>query len=397
MKDFAVITAFRDTGDTYRRRNLAACIATVAENFPEAEHVVVEQGDLPDSGKWFGSQGFSGVIHELVNTGCRDDLFHKPILLNSAVEAHPGRKLYVMVDADVYLERPLVDFVIAEGGEGKLVYPFGDVIYMDEMDTRLMVKEHRLWVGLKDHGVTIRRQTGLMMAFTYGDFKKVRGFDREFAAWGAEDDAFMFKFIRAGMEVVRNPDGFAVAYHMFHPKVNTKEYTDGVIYQKNRILCACIRRMGDEDFAGYLSGEIGLDSLVDKYRKLGRLEISLDWIIVKRDLAAGIKNDVAIHMDTTIYDIDRSGEMSIDKILSEVYLEDGPEGVIVFVEGVFNRITGVPEDIRADIDRWYAAAKEGRSAPPKSIKERYRRIANSKEFKDAYEGKSLGEVMEIEE
>lgn len=33
----------------------------------------------------------------------------------------------------------------------------------------------------------------------------------------------------------------------------------------------------------------------------------------------------------------------------------------------------------------------------RSIKERYKKIAESKEFKEAYEGKSLGEVMEIEE
>lgn len=32
----------------------------------------------------------------------------------------------------------------------------------------------------------------------------------------------------------------------------------------------------------------------------------------------------------------------------------------------------------------------------KSIKERYERIAKSQEFKDAYENKSIGEIMEIE-
>lgn len=32
----------------------------------------------------------------------------------------------------------------------------------------------------------------------------------------------------------------------------------------------------------------------------------------------------------------------------------------------------------------------------KSIKERYKKIAESEEFKQAYDGKSIGEVMEIE-
>ena len=33
----------------------------------------------------------------------------------------------------------------------------------------------------------------------------------------------------------------------------------------------------------------------------------------------------------------------------------------------------------------------------RSIKERYKKIAESKEFKEAYEGKSIGEVMKIED
>ena len=33
----------------------------------------------------------------------------------------------------------------------------------------------------------------------------------------------------------------------------------------------------------------------------------------------------------------------------------------------------------------------------KSIRERYRRIAASRFFKEAYEGKSIGDIMEIEE
>lgn len=37
------------------------------------------------------------------------------------------------------------------------------------------------------------------------------------------------------------------------------------------------------------------------------------------------------------------------------------------------------------------------NAGKRSIKERYKKIADSKEFKDAYEGKSIGEVMEIED
>jgi hypothetical protein len=145
---------------------------------------------------------------------------------------------------------------------------------------------------------------------------------------------------------------------MFHPKVNTVAYTSDVLYKKNRVLCACVRRMSDEDFAGYLAGTVEMNDLVDKYRKMGRLEIALDWLVVKQDIPAGIMKDVVLHMDTTIYDIDRTGEMSIDKIMKEVVKEDGWGGVIEFVEGVLGKIPDLPANIKADVDRWYARAKE---------------------------------------
>jgi hypothetical protein len=63
-------------------------------------------------------------------------------------------------------------------------------------------------------------------------------------------------------------------------------------------------------------------------------------------------------MDTTIYDIDRGGEMSIDRIMEAVEREDGPEGIIWYVENVLNTIGDLPGDIRADVDRWYAKARK---------------------------------------
>jgi len=362
MKDFLVITAFRDTGDPYRRRNLATCIGSVAKNFPEAEHVIVEQLDGPGSGKWFDSQGFTGVTHDKVDMaialgGTADGLFHKPVLLNAAVKTHPDRRLYVMVDADLYFTRDLAEYAMSEGGEGKLVFPYGDALYLDELDTRRYIEYGTIWPGEKDHGVTIRRQTGLAVAFTYGDFGQVRGFDEDFAAWGAEDDAFMYKFVRLGKRVLRNPDRSAVAYHMFHPKVNTPRYVGEATYRRNRVLCACIRRMSDVDFAGYLAGKSTLDSLARKYREMGRLEISLDWAVARKDPAAGIPEDIVFHMDTTIYDIDRGGEMSIDRIMEAVVKEDGMEGVVWFAEHVFFKVAGLPAGVRADVERWYGRAK----------------------------------------
>ena len=344
MKDFLAITAFRDTGDRFRRRNLAACIDAVARNFTAADHVVVEQG----TGEWYDSRGFAAKHSTMDIPGD----FKKSTLLNSAVRDNPGYKFYVMVDADLYMTEKLAASITEKSADGRLLYPFGDAIYMDELDTKRFLEKGTLWPGDKDHGVTIRRQTGLCMSFTANDFERVRGFDEDFTGWGAEDDAFMFKMKRSCVEISRNLDTDAVAFHMFHPKVNTDEYLKGANYRKNRIMCACMRRMNDGDFARYVSGETTMAELVEIYRAKGRLEVNLDWLVVPGTPPL-YADKVILHIDTTIYDIDRSGTMSMSKILSEVEKEDGPEGVIDFVDKVLSKITDLPEDIKREVEWWY--------------------------------------------
>lgn len=334
-----IITAFSDSGnptmDRFRHRNLLACISRCQQVFPSADHCVAVQGASP----WFDSVEFSGKRINLESPGS----FRKPLLLNAAVRRNPGYDMYMMVDADVYLTERLAEYAQAECRDDRLVYPYGDTVYMDELDTRRMCSEGRMYPGDKDHGVTIRRQTGLCMAFTGKGFEAVSGFDGAFTGWGAEDDAFMFKFRRLGMEVLRNPDRGAVAYHMFHPVVNTAKYINGDEYRHNRVCCACIRRMSDPDFADYLAGRAGMDGLVAKYRALGRLEVELNWACCP---------SATLNIDTTIYDIDRTGEMNMGKVLAAVLVEDGPDGILEFADTVLYRIPGLPEDMKKEIDSY---------------------------------------------
>ena len=323
----------------FRRGNLDACRRAVAENFPEARHVVVEQFSDLDR----GPSAYPDM--SMFDPGP----FRKTALLNKAVRENPGYDIYVMVDADVFVTRKLAEYVLGNARDNRLVFPYGDTIYMDLPDTRKLISEGTLWPGEKNHGVIIRRQTGLCNAFTKATFDAVGGFDGEFSGWGAEDDAFMYKFHRIGAEILRNPDRSAIAYHMFHPVINTDAYLKGPDYMRNRVYCACIRRMGDEDFSDYLAGCVTLDDMVKKYSAMGRLDVSLEWYV---------NPTVYLHFDSTIYDIDRSGDMSMEKILDAILKEDGHEGIVSFTDSVLRKVPGMPGDMVETIDRYYEEAKK---------------------------------------
>lgn len=344
MKDYLCITAFGLTGnafnDRFRLRNLGACVSRVREAFPEADHVVEWQlrpGEAIPGG--FGR--CRGVEEE--------GPFHKTMLLNCAVRENPGYRAYVMVDADVYMTRGLAEYAMANCADGRLVFPYGDTLYLDEADTVRLCGTGAPWPGEKDHGTTIWRQTGLCNAFTRGSYDRVGGFDEAFSGWGAEDDAFMYKFRRCGMEVLRNPDTSVPAYHMFHPAATSGGYMESPGYRRNRAYCACIRRMSDADFSDYVAGRAAMDSLVDKYRALGRLELELRWRVSPTDV---------LKIDTTLYDIDRSGEITIGKILAEVLREDGYAGVVDICEHVLYEVDGMYPGMKDEVDRWYGEAKE---------------------------------------
>ena len=349
MKDFLLITAFMDTGDKFRRRNLGACIARAAEAFPEADHIIMEQGD----GTYMAESGLDetpGLLHSIIgNMG--HERFWKTRLMNLAVTGHPGYSGYIMLDADVYLTRPLAEYLMANIVDGRLVFPYGDTMYLDETDTRQLVETGAPFGGSKDHGVTIHRQTGLCCGFTWNTFNAVGKFDEAFDGWGAEDDTFMFKFRRIGAEILRNPCTGAVAYHMFHPKVNTEAYQKGKVYVRNRVMCACVRRMSDEDFASFIAGKVTMDEMVEKYRAMGRLEVELKW---------WYSPSVALDIDTTIYDIDRSVPMTMDLILSAVHSEDGDPGLIFFVDNILRKVPqdSLTEEMNKSIDDWYGRAKD---------------------------------------
>jgi hypothetical protein len=109
--------------------------------------------------------------------------------------------------------------------------------------------------------------------------------------------------------------------------------------------------MSDEDFASYISGKVTMGDMVEKYRAMGRLEVELKW---------WYSPSVALDIDTTIYDIDRSVPMTMDLILSAVHSEDGDQGLIFFVDNILRKVPqdSLTEEMNKSIDDWYGRAKD---------------------------------------
>jgi hypothetical protein len=323
--NFLAITAFRDNGDRYRRRNLTATLSNNMRLFPEATFCVAEQNP---SG-WFETLNMDTGRVRHVKLDIEGE-FRKTALLNAAVSEVPDADVVAMVDRDVFLTDKVVDYIRGHWQDGSLVFPYSEAMYLKETDTRLLVGGKPLLPGYKDHGVTIDRQTGLCNVFTRDTWKRIGGYDEEFVGWGAEDDAFLTKCRRLVGPISRSREDGCIAYHLFHPVINTEDYLKhSPLYLANRVRQACIRRMSDEDLGHYVSGKAKLSDLVEKYGELGRLQVSLEWQCTPTS---------SLHMDTTIYDVDRSGKMSFTKVMRAVEEEDRAEYCVTFIDDILLKL-----------------------------------------------------------
>ena len=336
MPKFSIIMAYMDGNNSFRRRNLFAVLDRLSILFRDTEIVLAEQNSSSVSERL---DAFGPNLRRIQVD--LDNRFHKTKLLNAAVEA-ANEDTIIMVDADSYLDEIAAESLVKgvemlASGEAGLIYPFDNVDYLTEGQTRRMLSGEEVKSKFCFHGVHIQRQTGLCNMFTRDAWKAVRGFDLDFTEWGAEDDAFAFKLKRKVGPIVRLPGRVC---HLWHQAVNTDVYQESATYIRNRKLCACIRRMSDEDFDKYVAGEVTLDSLVAKYDKKKRLDVRLQWSCTQHTL---------LTVDTTIYDIDYEGGISFTKILEAVLREDGADYIPTFVQEVFDPIPDLSEDQKKEI------------------------------------------------
>jgi hypothetical protein len=107
--------------------------------------------------------------------------------------------------------------------------------------------------------------------------------------------------------------------------------------------------MSDEDFAAYLDKRVSIGELVDKYNKQNRLDVRLRWPITPSSL---------LTIDTTIYDIDYGGGVTITKILDAVMSEDGAAYIPTFVHEIFDAIPDLSPGQRKEIDDYLEKARK---------------------------------------
>lgn len=336
MSKFSIIMAYMDGNNSFRRRNLFSVIDRLSILFRDTEIVLAEQNGSSVSER-LDTYG-PNLRRIQMDLGKR---FHKTRLLNEAISS-ASEDIVVMVDADAYIDGVAAESIskgidLLLSGNAGIVYPFDNVDYLTEGQTRRMLSGEDVSSKFCFHGVHIQRQTGLCNMYTKAAWKAVKGFDEEFIEWGAEDDAFAYKLQRKVGQLVRLPGRVC---HLWHQAINTNDYQQSPTYLKNRKYCACIRRMSDEDFERYVSGEVTLPSLVDVYDKKKRLDVRLQWPCTRQTL---------LTVDTTIYDIDYEGGISFSKILDAVRKEDGDDYVPVFVQEVFDPIPDLSDEQRKEI------------------------------------------------
>jgi hypothetical protein len=87
--------------------------------------------------------------------------------------------------------------------------------------------------------------------------------------------------------------------------------------------------MSDADMETYVAGKAGLPDLVEKYRTMGRLQVSLEWKCTPT---------ASLHMDTTIYDVDRRGDMSFTKVMRAIEEEDRAEYCVTFIDDILLKL-----------------------------------------------------------
>jgi len=345
MPNFSIVMAYMDGNNSFRRRNLFAVIDRCLSLMPDAEIVVAEQGESSQSEKLAGYNPRLKRIQ--VDDGKR---FHKTKLLNEAIK-NTETDVIVMVDADSYLNdiaaKSIDDGVslLKKNGVG-ILYPYDGVDYLSEAQTRTLLGGGTINSKFSFHGVHIHRQTGLCNMYLKSTWEAVGGFDEEFYEWGAEDDTFMYKIKRKVGNVCRTP---GYVYHLYHPQVDTVAYKNSSVYMTNRKLCACMRRMSNEDFAAYLDKRVSIGELVDKYNKQNRLDVRLRWPITPATL---------LTIDTTIYDIDYGDGVTITKILDAVMSEDGAAYIPTFVHEIFDAIPDLSPEQRKEIDDYLENARK---------------------------------------
>ena len=320
----------------FRLRNLTQVITNYIKLSPEFKIIVVEQN---------GNGEVESLLKQYnvtyLNLQLSTSLFHKTKLLNHAI-SKINSDYIIMSDADCILTQNSIDSIRTEYNKGIILYPFSSVNYYTESNTRQFVKDIPVIQSMVNNkNLPIKRFTGLVNCFSKETFNKVGGFDEEFIGWGAEDDAFVIKCERLVGDVYRTSEN-AELIHLFHPKVDNSEYKKSEVFLNNKRRVAVIKRMNQSDIELYVSGKISLFKLIDKYTSLGKMNLDMKWQLA----------NTVIKLDTTIYDVDSAGDMTITKFLSVIYDLDGSIELHKIIKEMDSKVVGLSQSQQDEINKF---------------------------------------------
>jgi predicted glycosyltransferase involved in capsule biosynthesis len=262
-----------------------------------------------------------------------DEHFCKSILINGGVNFGKS-KVIMVVDNDCILDKKTLQmaesFMMRSGF--RVFFPYTDINFLNEGHTRQFIRTGKFTQSRKPSTMHMNRYTGGVIMFTRDVFEKVGGFDEEIKGWGKEDDAFLSKCKRSDVKIERNTFKNTML-HLYHPSVSRSDYIKSDRYRLNSEMLAVIKRMSDEDFLRFLiikkdNHQGVLNQLVEKYRKLGKLDIETKVMC----------GDGIVTFDTSAYDVkpDKDGNIGLEELLKAAYEDDGVE-TLQFTIGLINQ------------------------------------------------------------
>ena len=247
----SAVVPFRDS-DRYRRRNLAATLASLDACGLFDEIIVVEEHPDPSRPATALGGTFRHVVLE--SRGA----FNKSRMVNTGYRAARGDRLLVC-DADMIVGATALERALKALEAGmEMVRPYRHVIDLDREDSRRLAQGDLLPEAIGDRYPLDRQGIGEQVCLAGGMFlitrelfRAVGGMDERFRGWGGEDDAFATKVVaRTRRHAIAREER---AWHLWHPRA-----MDPSTYPANLELLAEYQDTGSPDFRRIVERQVML-------------------------------------------------------------------------------------------------------------------------------------------
>jgi glycosyltransferase involved in cell wall biosynthesis len=217
-------------GDNHRERNLRAVIrSALASLESNSELIVVEQVTKTNLSEFASDHRFIHYCQPVSK-------WNKSEAWNQGFKLSRGKAI-IGLDADIIVnESVFTQSSVEEFTKKKLTYPFVDIVDLTISETTAYCESSSFLkhIDVAEQANRLRngrRCYGGIWIMPRSAFVDIGGYDRSFEIWGGEDD--IFHWITTALftrEQVCRTNG--VAYHLWHPVSNTKDYLESENYKR---------------------------------------------------------------------------------------------------------------------------------------------------------------------